>query len=216
MSQAQPQTSVKKERKCLSLVNFFNALQFFTWLITFFSIISVVVSSQVPILQIHTMDLLKYSVIFVRIAQTVQISEFIFSLCGCTGNNPLLPFSQIAARLITTYFAIDENNPIWILAGILIPWSIADSIRSLFNLVKNNYTLTWLRYSLFMILYPIGGSSEVLLFEHRLKEPGFKEYEYAIRLFQVTIIIGIIAIYSILLSERKKRLKGEGDKEKAN
>jgi len=98
----------------------------------------------------------------------------------------------------------------------LIPWSIGDTVRPLYNLIKDNYTLAWLRYTLFMINYPIGASGEVILMELRLKEDDFKQFEYPIRVLQVLTMLGMIYLYTYLLSQRKKTLKALNEKEKGN
>jgi len=211
-------STTKKPNKCLLIVNFFNGVQVLTWLITFCLITTYIASIYIPYPQLneHSQKLLELLIIFVKIAQTAQISDFILALCGCSNNQALFSFIQVGARLITVYFFMNQQTPVWLFGMMLIPWSIGDTVRPLYNLIKDNYTLAWLRYTLFMINYPIGASGEVILMELKLKEDDFKQFEYPIRVLQVLTMLGMIYLYTYLLSQRKKALKALNEKEKGN
>jgi len=205
----------QKSTPCLSIVNFFNGFQVLSWAITLLSMSVYTLSENISSLHEHRDYLLRLTILSVKVAQTFQISDFVFAVCGCTPNNPIFSFIQILSRLVNVYIFMNEEVPSWLLGMIIFSWSIADTVRPLYNLVKNNHTITWLRYSLFLICYPIGASGEVLLMQRRLPEAAFQPYESSIRIFQVCVVLGMIYLYMFLLSQRRKNLGGE-EKNKTN
>ena len=203
----------QKPQKCSGIVNFFNAVQVLTWFITFCSVISYTLSVHIPQLNEYQQDLKSFTILFTKIAQTTQISDILLSFARLLSNNPFFSLIQVSARLVTVWFFINEDIPSWLLASIVIPWSVGDTIRPLYNLIKTSKLLTWLRYTLFIINYPIGATSEVVLMELRLKEELFKDYEYPIRILQVLTFIGLAYLYKFLLSQRKKNLSPNNENE---
>ncbi|XP_076633325.1 3-hydroxyacyl-CoA dehydratase 1 [Colletes latitarsis] len=106
----------------------------------------------------------------VVIFQYAAFLEIIHAVVGLVKSNPLLTTFQILSRivivivLLTTpenYAASSFGVPLAILA-----WSITEVIRYLYyftNLIEFvPHVLTWLRYTLFIALYPIGVSGELL------------------------------------------------------
>lgn len=202
-----------KKSLCLGIVNFFNCFQILTWFSTLVTFVGYLVSLKLPQFSQFSDELLKSSIIILKVAQTCQISDIIFASLGCSNNSPFFSFIQVSARLATTYLFIKEDNPTWVLANIMICWSIADTVRPLYYMLKDSKILTWLRYSLFLILYPIGASSECILIEYRINEEIFQNYYHAIRLFQISIMLGMMYLYSFLLKQRRKALGGVKIKE---
>ena len=82
----------------------------------------------------------------------------------------LLPFEfQVSSRvincLVCKHFAVASASPVCLV--VLVAWTLSETIRYpyyLTNLLNAKVPLlTWLRYSAFIILYPVGGLGEALL-----------------------------------------------------
>jgi len=129
-----------------------------------------------------------------------------------------------------------EAQTHWSLALMVFAWSIIDAVRaafytlSLFNTVP--YSLKYLRYSLFLILYPTGISGEVMAilqalpyfqahissFSYRL--PNVLNFSFYYDIYWYCILAayvpGSYILYSYMLAARKKALfSEEKDKDKA-
>ena len=118
------------------------------------------------------------------------------------------------------------------LSTMVLAWSITEIIRysyytaSLIN-VKIGF-LTWLRYTLFIILYPIGAGSELLcIFKAFPEMSSYKPYDvempnrlnftlrfqYVVLLIVLSYLPGFPQLYCYMFSQRKKIL-GRRDEEK--
>ncbi|XP_076179655.1 3-hydroxyacyl-CoA dehydratase 1 [Ptiloglossa arizonensis] len=107
----------------------------------------------------------------VIIFQHAALLEVVHAALGLVKSNPALTGFQVLSRvavvsavLLATpdnYAASSPGLPLALLA-----WSITEIIRYLYyftNLIKFvPYFLTWLRYTLFIVLYPIGVTGELL------------------------------------------------------
>ena len=118
------------------------------------------------------------------------------------------------------------------LSTMVLAWSITEIIRysyytvSLFN-VKIGF-LTWLRYTLFIVLYPIGAGSELLCIYKAFSEmDSVKPYDiempnkfnftfrfqFVVVLIALSYIPGFPQLYCYMFSQRRKIL-GRRDEEK--
>jgi very-long-chain (3R)-3-hydroxyacyl-CoA dehydratase len=103
------------------------------------------------------------------IFQTLQLVEVLHCIVGLVPSNPIITFEQIVSRILVVWgvawpFASSRASiGIFLITG---SWSLAEVTRYLYyalnivNLVP--YSLTWCRYSFFLILYPSGVSGELL------------------------------------------------------
>lgn len=110
---------------------------------------------------------LKWPVI---IFQHAALLEIIHAIVGLVKSNPLLTLFQVGSRIMIVdgvllaipYSEISTSG----LCLALLAWSITEIIRYLYYFMNlNNYVphvLIWLRYTLFIGLYPIGVSGELL------------------------------------------------------
>ncbi len=135
---------------------------------------------------------------FLRLAQTLQLFDILFNLLKITSGSLLGSIAQVIARLIVTWFIIDDTIPFKILATVLIPWSLSDIIRYSFYMSHNTIT-GLLRYNLFLVLYPVGVLGEVLSIEEKIKTCG-----QSLRLLQFMIVFGLIFLYQMMLNNRKR------------
>ena len=111
-----------------------------------------------------------------KIFQSFQAIEVLFSLFGLVGGSALFSLMQIVGRLIIVFCFVDlemQSNIYW---NIVLCWSLADIIRNLFYLSKNSFT-GFLRYNCFILLYPLGVTGEVRAIENNLRKNNFESNE---------------------------------------
>eukprot|EP00826_Nyctotherus_ovalis_P024176 TRINITY_DN1873_c0_g1_i10.p1 TRINITY_DN1873_c0_g1~~TRINITY_DN1873_c0_g1_i10.p1 ORF type:complete len:166 (-),score=25.18 TRINITY_DN1873_c0_g1_i10:109-606(-) len=93
-------------------------------------------------------------------SQCAQALDVVFAILGMTRTNWIFSFIQIGARLFVIFCSLrvypDFNGAVMV----LLAWSLADIIRFgyyFFKDMKNQpYFIKWLRYSAFIVLYPLG------------------------------------------------------------
>ncbi|KAI7774562.1 hypothetical protein LA080_008228 [Diaporthe eres] len=103
------------------------------------------------------------------LTQSLAALDILLSIIGLVNAPVLTSFVQVAGRSTVLWLVI-ENYPSSGLSpfygSMVLAWSAADTIRYLYfstRLVGGHQynNLTWLRYSAFYILYPVGIASEV-------------------------------------------------------
>lgn len=151
--------------------------------------------------------------------------EFLHSVFGLVPTPIPTLLLQSFARLIILVgicYVIPEspaNYNIFTFAGLTLAWSITEIVRYGFYVLKLGkftvpYSILWLRYSAFFILYPLGlvcesatvyNSYEVI--ESRL--PRYSKFlKYALPLY----IPGFLYLYSYMIKQRGKVLRREKEK----
>ena len=117
--------------------------------------------------------------------QTLSIFEILNSYLKIVKSSTKETSQQILARLFIIYFVIDKVQLLKkskILYPLLLSWSLSDSIRYFYYFLKEfgfqPYWIKYLRYSGFLIFYPIGMISEALLiietFKIQIPNPSTK------------------------------------------
>ena len=92
----------------------------------------------------------------------------------------------------------------------VIPWSIADTNRYIYYLFPKSHITGFLRYHLFIFLYPIGVTAEIFLVNDYIKRHAETLSDNCImfiRVLQVLDVIGMLFIYINLLKARSQWLK---------
>ena len=150
-------------------------------------------------------------------------------------SNAFLTFLQILSRLVIVWLILNAV-PLTNIGPLLliIAWSSTEIIRYLYYAWSRTedppYTLLWLRYSLFIVVYPMGVLGELIsifyalptIKEQRLTSlylPNMLNFSFDSYYFIVTVIIGYIPgfpkLYMHMLKQRGKYLTpGEKEKEK--
>lgn len=102
--------------------------------------------------------------------QTIQLLEVVHCLVGFVKSSAIQTFMQILSRIIIVWVALVPFPETRLTLGfylILWAWPLAETTRYIYyalNLLKLNlYIVTWLRYTLFIGLYPLGVSGELLI-----------------------------------------------------
>jgi len=150
----------------------------------------------------HDARSLNKSLLALKIFQTLQLFDIVFALLKMTKSNIYASMLQVIARIINTFWLYHDSTPRTIILLTLYPWSISDIIRSLYYLFKDYYFIQFLRYNLFLILYPLGVTGEVLAIEYY--RTFHNELTYVLRLVQLLLIIGFLFLYFYLFKQRKQ------------
>ncbi|KAI8870219.1 Ptplb-like protein [Ramicandelaber brevisporus] len=160
------------------------------------------------------------------IVQSFAILEVIHADRGLVQSDVFTTLAQVFSRLFVTWgvlFTVDHPDHYmhWSFAMMTISWSLTESIRYSYyalNLIGNApYALLWLRYTLFMILYPTGVAGE--LFQIILSLPHLEEGPAALYYFTQALLLAyplaFYRLYGHMFSQRGKVLKRAIDKANA-
>jgi very-long-chain (3R)-3-hydroxyacyl-CoA dehydratase len=117
----------------------------------------------------HYKDVWPHVQYSVSLFQSLQLLEVIHCVVGLVPSNAIQTLIQISSRLIVVWGillpVVESRNSIGV-PMLLICWSIAEMTRYLYYALNIYemvpYLLTWLRYTLFIVLYPIGVSGELI------------------------------------------------------
>jgi len=103
------------------------------------------------------------------LVQTLMLMEILHSLVGMVRSPVVTVFIQVMSRIFIIWGQTDPSTDAqahWSLYLIVLSWGVTEVVRYLFyffSLIGDvPYPLFWLRYSLFMALYPTGISGEIL------------------------------------------------------
>ena len=154
---------------------------------------------------------------YLRIIQTVAVLEPLHALVLHT--NVMNTVMQVASRLLIVWgphymWQSEEIRMHFSYSVLLMAWSTAEIIRYGFYFTKemgfNSYVMTYLRYTGFIVLYPIGVAMEVLtLYQVTLQDHRFNWILYAI---MSSYIPGLYILYTHMLRQRKKILSPKKNK----
>ncbi|KAJ5654530.1 hypothetical protein N7490_001533 [Penicillium lividum] len=150
-----------------------------------------------------------------RYTQTLAVVEILHAALQITRSPVFTTFTQVFARSVQVW-AINyafpaETAPSVAYPAMLLAWSSADTIRySYFAIMQAGYPvpslLKWARYSLFLILYPIGISSEWWLM-YKATTAATNWAVLGIFYFFLGLYVpGSVMMYSYMLKQRRKVL----------
>ena len=170
----------------------------------------------------------------VKLVQTAAVLEIVHATIGIVRSNPMVCAVQIAGRLAVVwlpihFIAASQTSPGMTI--MLFVWCLTEMVRYsyyAFNLVDLNIGfLTWLRYTLFIFLFPMGVAGEMwclidalptLATSKALRMEMPNAYNFTFSPYVVTIIIllgyapGVSPLYFHMFALRKKVLGGKTGK----
>jgi hypothetical protein len=94
-------------------------------------------------------------IFIMRVAQSLAGLEILYVLAGVTKGSLLPTLLQFLGRIVVALFYFRPHVPALLSILVLLPWAIADLVRYAFYL-RRGKIITFLRYNLFIVLYPIG------------------------------------------------------------
>ncbi|XP_041360875.1 very-long-chain (3R)-3-hydroxyacyl-CoA dehydratase 2-like [Gigantopelta aegis] len=105
-----------------------------------------------------------------KIVQTAAILEIVHCAVGFVRSNVLLTAIQVYSRVFVVWAVIHSVSIVQVNNGflmLLLAWTVTEIIRYAFYffslLGKVPHFLVWLRYTLFIVLYPLGVTGELLV-----------------------------------------------------
>ncbi|KAL4873376.1 tyrosine phosphatase-like protein [Aspergillus spectabilis] len=153
---------------------------------------------------------------WIRWTQTLSVLEILHAATGLTRSPIFTTFTQIFARSVQVWainYAFSEvtaTSPAY--GAMVLAWAVADVVRYgyfvglLGGLDSLTRGLRWLRYSLFIILYPIGIGSEWWLM---FRAAGATDAVAVRGVFWFCLGLygpGSVMMYSYMLKQRRKTL----------
>eukprot|EP00820_Chromera_velia_P026765 Cvel_10564.t1-p1 / transcript=Cvel_10564.t1 / gene=Cvel_10564 / organism=Chromera_velia_CCMP2878 / gene_product=Very-long-chain (3R)-3-hydroxyacyl-[acyl-carrier, putative / transcript_product=Very-long-chain (3R)-3-hydroxyacyl-[acyl-carrier, putative / location=Cvel_scaffold640:8003-8713(-) / protein_length=237 / sequence_SO=supercontig / SO=protein_coding / is_pseudo=false len=175
-----------------------------------------------------------------QIAQTLAVMEVIHAFTGLVRSDFFTNLIQVVSRLHVVWiiFLVNPaNHSFPFMASAILAWSIAELIRypfyalSLYGLCPS--FLTFLRYSGFLVLYPVGIISEVAscvnclaFFQttpamRQFPSPMPNKWNFEIDLFVTYLVVlatyipGSYVMYTHMLGQRKKTMQKMKEEAKA-
>ncbi|KAK4123538.1 PTPLA-domain-containing protein [Parathielavia appendiculata] len=153
---------------------------------------------------------------FARITQTCALMEVLHALTGVVPAPVFTTVMQVASRLFLMWavcWPFPQLNASVFYSSMLCAWSLTEVIRYTYFALKQVEAvpgwLHWLRYSAFLVLYPVGISSEVAMTLQAAFGPASalaSWYPYALAAVMLSYIPGSFILYTHMLKQRKKYL----------
>lgn len=158
--------------------------------------------------------------------QCCAVVEIYNAVTGVVRSPVFTTVSQVFSRLLIVLGILQvlpesPANHHWAYISLCLSWSITEIVR--YSYYASNlrdpaavpYWLTWLRYSLFYVLYPTGVASEVTMIYLSLDAAKTVGSWYSWALFAIlfTYPPGLYTLYTYMIKQRKKVL-GEAAPEK--
>ncbi|ESN98978.1 hypothetical protein HELRODRAFT_67129, partial [Helobdella robusta] len=166
--------------------------------------------------------------------QTLAFLEIVHAALGLVRSDPVITTFQISSRVFLLWGVanlVDESNKQVGFLMLLFAWTLTELIRYLFYLCallnKVPYLLTYARYTLFIALYPIGVTGELLTIYNALplvNERGILtislpnsfnisfSYCYFLIFVMLTYIPVFPPLYLHMFAQRKKVLNAKPEK----
>lgn len=170
-----------------------------------------------------------------KIFQTLAIMEVIHAAVGLVPSSVAMVIPQVTSRLVILWpilCTVDKTHSSFGLPMLLIAWSVTEVIRYAYyflSILKHVPSiLTFLRYTLFIVLYPVGVTGEMLCLYAALPTVAkTKVYSVAMPnalnftfdLHSTLIIFALLYIpvfpmlYMHMFAQRKKVLGGKSKKD---
>jgi len=170
-----------------------------------------------------------------RIFQVAAYLEVLHNLIGIVKSSPIITAVQVTSRVFLVCGICDNFKVVHSsiqLSTMVLAWCITEIIRysyymvSLINLKIG--ALTWLRYTLFIILYPLGAGSELLCIykafpdmaiikPYDIEFPNAYNFTFSLQCLVILIVLsylpGFPHLYFYMFAQRKKILgRKEGEK----
>ncbi|KAF7556694.1 hypothetical protein G7Z17_g1194 [Cylindrodendrum hubeiense] len=153
--------------------------------------------------------------VFARWTETCTAIEIIHAATGLVRASPATTALQVAGRN-TIVWAIARNYPEvaageWAYANMLATWNAADVVRYSYFAVERATgsvpdALLWLRYNMFIVLYPIGIFSEAWLVYKVIVPSQARNaaYQYLLWFGLAIYVPAFYILYGHMLAQRKK------------
>ncbi|XP_042682899.1 very-long-chain (3R)-3-hydroxyacyl-CoA dehydratase 4 isoform X2 [Centrocercus urophasianus] len=173
-----------------------------------------------------------------RLCQLLSILEILHILIGIDKSRFFPRFLQITERIIVLFVVINSQEEVqgkYIVCVLFFLWNLLDVVRYTYNMLArmdiHYLPLTWLNFSLCILLYPLSVLAKAFTicvslpyFEsfgtYSIKLPfpfAFSVYfPYVLKMYLLVLFTGMCFIIRNLFSERKAHLETGNSKKKRN
>lgn len=169
--------------------------------------------------------------LFLNIFQTAALLEVIHTIVGIVRSNPFMTAGQVMSRLFLTWgilWLVPESRDHVGVLLMMVAWCVTEVIRYCFYMMALvgdvYYFLQWARYTLFIVLYPLGVLGELLCIYRALPyvrhrgtlsislpnaaNVGF-DYSYMLVAVMLLYIPFFPQLYTHMLAQRRKTIGRE-------
>lgn len=167
-------------------------------------------------------------VTLLQVVQYVPVVEVVHSVLKIVGAPVATTVVQVFSRvLVVAVLSAFKHSAVSIgYVMISVAWSIAEIVRYVYyvmNVVDKGkvwYWLVWCRYSLFIVLYPVGVTGELITLWRSMEELKKVNVVKGVRLSDCVMVVivgyvpGLVMLYLHLLKQRRKVLGKVGEKKK--
>lgn len=160
-----------------------------------------------------------FSFYTICVVQLLSVLEIFHAYKKWNNSSPFFCLIQIAARLFILFFTFTLlfisifreipflNQVVYVM---LTAWCVAEIIRYLYYVTQlfkiENYTITWLRYSAFIICYPVGLLCEFFILSAVFKFNDSMAIKILMIIVEIIYIFLFPKLYKHLLKQRKQKL----------
>jgi len=191
----------------------YNVVQFFGW-----SYLGVIITKYLFIMK-TSYGLYNEIYQILIVFQTLAVLEIVHVVLKVVRSNPIFTFMQVFSRLYVLWgvlVPIEESRNSSGVIMLLAAWTLTEVVRYAYyalELLKlTPFCLMWSRYSLFVILYPLGGGGEVytmydtafMIFSGSVK--NYYYYGYVLCFMGLSYAYNFFKLYYHMFSQRKKSL----------
>ncbi|KAG4432670.1 hypothetical protein IFR05_011848 [Cadophora sp. M221] len=155
---------------------------------------------------------------FCKWTQTLAVLEVVHAATGLVRAPISTTAMQVASRILLVWGVVDTFPFLAKSAGyssMLIAWSVTEVVRySYFVFTLSGYSpgfISWLRYNLFHVLYPLGISSECWLI-YKAIEPAKEirqELAWLLQLILFIYVPGSYILFMHMVAQRRKVMRGK-------
>ncbi|KAL9633256.1 MAG: hypothetical protein Q9204_003470 [Flavoplaca sp. TL-2023a] len=153
---------------------------------------------------------------FTKWTQTVAILEILHSAFGLVRSPLPTTILQVASRIVLVWAVVDQSpaatstSPFY--SSMLIAWSATEVVRYSYFVLNLRGSvpafMTWLRYNMFYVLYPIGITSEAVLV-WKASEAAREPWRFVGWGVLGLYVPGSYVLYTYMIAQRRKIMKGK-------
>ncbi|KAI4132660.1 MAG: hypothetical protein LQ338_000600 [Usnochroma carphineum] len=153
---------------------------------------------------------------FTKWTQTVAILEIFHSAFGLVRSPLPTTFLQVSSRLLLVWAVVDSfplaTTPSPFYSSMLLAWSATEVVRYSYFVLNLRGSvpgfMTWLRYNMFYVLYPVGIASECVLVWKASVAAG-SQWRWIGWAVLGLYVPGSYILYTYMIAQRRKVMKGK-------
>ncbi|KAL8811269.1 MAG: hypothetical protein Q9200_001929 [Gallowayella weberi] len=153
---------------------------------------------------------------FTKWTQTVAVLEILHSAFGLVRSPLPTTALQVVSRLLLVWAVVDQfpaaTTPSIFYSTMLLAWSATEVVRYSYFVLNLRGSvpgfLTWLRYNMFYVMYPMGITSEAVLIWKASEAVG-GTWSWVGWGVLGLYVPGSYVLYTYMIAQRRKMMKGK-------